>query len=884
MPTGNKKKQSLLGPRVCLESTQPLPENSFFEGGIMGKAGLAKLICIVFAFCLVTALASPAQTFTTVYNFAGYPNDGFDPFYGPLIQGSDGNFYGTTAYGGANNGGSSSVCPSSGCGTVFKVIPGGTVSILYSFCAEANCTDGAVPYAGLVQGTDGNFYGTTAYGGMSCTDSAYGCGTVFQLTPAGVLTTLHSFAGSPGDGTQPQGALVEGTDGNFYGTTYLGGSSGSGTFFQITPAGTLTELHFFVAQSTDGAYPSGGLMLGSDGNFWGTTTLGGSSGLNGYGTVFKTSSTGTLRIVHAFCSVSGCADSQQPYGALVQGSDGNFYGTTSGAGTDEGSVFKITLQGTLTTLHHFAGSPTEGAVPYAGLIQNTDGNFYGTTAGGGANSSPTCAGCGTAFGITPGGTLTTLYSFCSQANCADGYGPYGALVQGKDGSIYGTTNYGGTVSSCDPPYGCGTVFNLAQQPTTTAIASSVNPSPYGQSVTFTATVTRQGSGTPTGTVTFTYGSTTLCNAVTLSGGIAACTYSTLPLGADMVTATYSGDYNFTGSSATITLTVNQGTPVITWPTPTPIYYGTPLGAIQLNAIANVPGTFVFTPAAGTVLNVGNQPLSVTFTPTNTTDYTTATATVTLVVNADTGPASIPVLSPMPSTYNSPVTITISEQRSGTTIYYTQDGSIPTTNSPVYSGPFQITETETVRAMAMGGGFSESPVVTGTYTLQALKPGFSPLPSTYSPPKSVTLTEGTSGATVYFTTDGSTPSGPPNVNGTAYSAPFALSQATTTVNAIAVGTGYNPSTVATGVYTLQALTPGFSPLPSTYTTPPKVTITEGTSGATIFYTTDGSTPSQTNGTQYTVPIVLTQTTTIKAIVIGTSGYNQSAVATGTYTIN
>ena len=310
-------------------------------------------------------------------------------------------------------------------GTVFKITSAGALTTLYSF----GDTDGASPWAGLVQAADGNFYGTTTLGGTS------GQGTVFKITPSGTLTTLHTFLGT--DGGFPHGGLVQGTDGYFYGTTLLGGARNFGTVFKITSAGALSTLYSFAGM--DGAYPWGGLVQATDGNFYGTTNTGGS---NSQGTVFKITPSGTLTTLHSFVGTDGSA----PYGDLVQASDGNFYGTTnSGGSKSQGTVFEITPSGTLTTLHSFVG--TDGSAPYGDLVQATDGNFYGTTNSGGSNSQ------GTVFEITPSGTLTTLHSFVG----TDGSAPYAGLVQATDGNFYGTTNIGGSNSQ-------GTVFSVSLGP------------------------------------------------------------------------------------------------------------------------------------------------------------------------------------------------------------------------------------------------------------------------------------------------------------------------------------------------------------------------------------------------------------------------------------
>jgi uncharacterized repeat protein (TIGR03803 family) len=385
----------------------------------MGKFDLSKMICIVSMFCIATAIASQAQTFTTLVNFDF--TDGSGP-NSDLVQGTDGNFYGTTLLGGAHNN-----C-TDGCGTVFEVTPSGTLTTLHSF-------DGMDGYmtTGLVQGTDGNFYGTTANGGAN-NNCANGCGTVFKLTAKGALTTLHSFDGTHGSG--PYSGLVQGTDGNFYGTTSYGGANtsctnGCGTVFKITPNGALTTLHSF--DGTDGSNPNAALVQGTDGNFYGTTSGGGAIG---DGTVFRVTAKGVLTTLHSFDGTDG----SNPTARLVQGADGEFYGTTEtgGAGFD-GTVFKITAKGALITLHGFDG--TDGYFPYAGLVQATDGNFYGTTQG---------ATYGTVFKITAKGVLTTLHSFDGN----DGSDPQSAPVQATNGMFYGTTYNGGSSSY-------GTVFSLS---------------------------------------------------------------------------------------------------------------------------------------------------------------------------------------------------------------------------------------------------------------------------------------------------------------------------------------------------------------------------------------------------------------------------------------
>jgi uncharacterized repeat protein (TIGR03803 family) len=328
-------------------------------------------------------------------------------------------------------------------GEVFEITPAGTLTTLYSFCSRNDCTDGEYTYATPVQGTDGNFYGTTYLGGSK------ELGTVFRITPSGTQTTLHSLGGP--DGSQPLAGLIQGTNENFYGTTNMGGAEGYGTIFIISPSGTLTTLHSFCSRSgcTDGENPFAGLIQGIDGNLYGTTLGGGSS--KGFGTVFKITPSGQLTTLHSFCIQTGCPDGQFPQTGLVQASNGNFYGTTiTGGAYGDGTIFEITPSGKLTTLYNVcsqSGCP-DGNYLIAGLTQATDGNLYGIMNVGGANGS------GTIFKMTLSGTLTTLYNFCSQSGCPDGQYPSGGLVQDTDGNLYGTTPDGGANSY-------GTVFSLS---------------------------------------------------------------------------------------------------------------------------------------------------------------------------------------------------------------------------------------------------------------------------------------------------------------------------------------------------------------------------------------------------------------------------------------
>ncbi|HZQ24852.1 MAG TPA: choice-of-anchor tandem repeat GloVer-containing protein [Terriglobales bacterium] len=407
-------------------SVRPASDRGMRNADSVRNFGFLKRTVLILAVCAAAATASSAQTYKTLVSFNG--TNGANP-YSSVVQGVDGKLYGTTYAGGTslNCGG--------GCGTIFKINSSGTLTTIHNFDYFAG--DGV--YAGLVLATNGNFYGTTDGGG---TDNY---GTVFKSTSSGTLTTLHSFDFT--DGEIPAGGVVQATNNNFYGTTDSGGAFGYGTVFKITPTGTVTTLYSFCPNCPDGSTPYAGLIQATDGNLYGTTDA---SGINNAGTVFKITPSGTLTTIHQFCTQT-CADGSNPYAPLVQGSDGNLYGTTySGGAHFHGTVFKITLSGTLTTLYSFCVqlSCEDGSGPTAGLIQATDGNFYGTTLGGGTNSG------GTIFKITPTGTLTTLHNFCGQTNCSDGNRPLAGLFQATDGTFYGTTQFGGV-------NGDGTVFRLS---------------------------------------------------------------------------------------------------------------------------------------------------------------------------------------------------------------------------------------------------------------------------------------------------------------------------------------------------------------------------------------------------------------------------------------
>jgi uncharacterized repeat protein (TIGR03803 family) len=357
-----------------------------------------------------------------------------------LIQASDGSFYGTAGI------------------NAFKITPFGAVTNLATF-TESTTTIPAVSKGALVQGSGGNFFGTTYDGGLS------GNGTIFRLSPAGTRTTLVDFTrnGASHKGANPTAGLILATNGNFYGMTSEGGVRDIGTIFKMTSGSTLTTLVEFGNYATyiegndvrggpiPGANPQGALIQASDGNFYGTTQFGGSAKI---GTVFKMTPAGAFSVLASLTD----ADTQfnhlsfSPSG-LVQGTDGNFYGTTKERGSNaRGTVFKVTPAGVVTVLVNFTGNgaSNKGSYPVAGLVQAADGNFYGTTPSGGT------LGFGTVFKMTPAGALTTVVNFSYNGTTQKGAFPQAALAKGSDGNLYGTTLGGGKI-------GLGTVFRIRRR-------------------------------------------------------------------------------------------------------------------------------------------------------------------------------------------------------------------------------------------------------------------------------------------------------------------------------------------------------------------------------------------------------------------------------------
>jgi uncharacterized repeat protein (TIGR03803 family) len=364
-----------------------------------------------FLLVLTVAGVAGAQTYTVLYNLGSQPGDPLNPArQGSFAQARDGNLYSTSQAGGTISQ-----------GTVFRLTPSGTMTVVHNF----DDTDGAQPNGGLTLGTNGDLYGTTYYGGST------GSGTIFKITTGGTLTSLHSFNGTT-EGTEPLAAPIEGLDGNFYGTTSDGSEEVFGTVYKMTPAGAVSVLYTF-----DGSmrYPYA-LTLGPDGDFYGTFEAGGTDcgGTECYGGIFKITPSGAFTVLYTFDGANG----EAPEGRIIQASNGNFYGTTNDGGSGSAGVaYELTPANVLTDLVSFANNGL-GYGPYAGLLQATDGNFYGAAA-----SNPGVSE-GVIYQLTPSGTYSVLFNLNEPGGAYPGQSPQVPLFQHTRGTMYGDTEGGGT--------------------------------------------------------------------------------------------------------------------------------------------------------------------------------------------------------------------------------------------------------------------------------------------------------------------------------------------------------------------------------------------------------------------------------------------------------
>jgi len=403
-------------------------------------ASSALTLAIVVALGLAATQSAQAQTFTVLHKFTG-PPDGANPYAG-LLRNAAGNLYSTTYEGGDGTG-----CENYGCGTVFRMDTSGEETVLYSFTGG---TDGGRPLANLIMDAAGNLYGTTSSGGTENCDPS--CGTVYELKKNGGLTVLHSFAGFQSDGCEPYAGLLRDKAGNLYGTTLGCGAYSFGTVFRVDTTGTETVLYNFTG-GRDGGGPSAGLISDKSGNLYGTTFDGGAYE---YGVVFKlTPSSGGWKesVLYSF---AGGANGGYTDAGLIFDKAGNLYGSTlRGGAYDAGMVFKLSpsTKGAwnIRVLYSFTGN-NDGGSPRASVIFDKSGNLYGTTQVGGYYQY------GTVFELKPTHKgqwkESVLWDFTGGA---DGANPYAGLIEDGDGNLYGTALNGGDLK-CDG--GCGTVWKL----------------------------------------------------------------------------------------------------------------------------------------------------------------------------------------------------------------------------------------------------------------------------------------------------------------------------------------------------------------------------------------------------------------------------------------
>ncbi len=382
---------------------------------------------------------TPAGLPSVLSGFCALPPDGDNACgaypVGALVEATNGAFYGVAEFG-----------RPLGQGVVFEVPPGGTTETIATFgCIAGNCNGGVEVEAGLIQGTDGNFYGTSAEGGTGAFGAGQAGGSIFQMMPNGTLTTIYSFCSLSDctDGLYPLGALIQGTNGNLYGTTAYGGTgtacstepdiSGCGTIFEITTTGTLTTLYSFCSLSgcPDGNFPASRLIMGSDGNFYGTTEDGGTASSsrcsdNACGTIFQITPGGALTTLFSFCTNKAggglCTTGGGPVAQLMQATNGDFYGTTTQAGTDSnnGTIFRLSLDlapfvETVPTSRRVGGAVRILGTDVAGATSVT---FNGTAAtfkvvsGSEITTTvPTGATTGPVEVVTPDGALTSNVNF-----------------------------------------------------------------------------------------------------------------------------------------------------------------------------------------------------------------------------------------------------------------------------------------------------------------------------------------------------------------------------------------------------------------------------------------------------------------------------------------
>lgn len=452
---------------------------------------LGRSLLVIAALATSITLAAAAPGVRVLHSFRGA--DGGGP--NSLFQNSDGFFYGSTA-----NGGEDKICAPDGCGTLFKVDAAGHFTLLHKFKAA----DGSLP-TGLVKGIDGHFYGTTMTGGQP---SGGGAGTFFRMDPNGDITTLYAFVGGFAccDGGGPTARPVQASDGNFYGTTGAGGAfrdidhqGGFGTVYRFNPVtGVMAIIHSFSLADGIGIFPNGPLIQASDGFLYGTTREGGA-------TLFRVDTSGNVTLV---AKLRGT----QPLSGVIQGSDGDFYGTDEGV-PGAGSLYRVDATGKLSFVNRFDGA--DGYRPNYRVVQGSDGFLYGSTPEGGLLDFQG----GDIFRFSTTGALRVLHSFTTAGS--EGFIPNSELFQGADGALYGVNGIGGVG-------GRGTIFRINQRALGLVASVSVNPTLLHSGQTSVGTVTLS-SPAPVGGLVVTLGA--------LQGQIVVPATVTVPAGATKATFT-----------------------------------------------------------------------------------------------------------------------------------------------------------------------------------------------------------------------------------------------------------------------------------------------------------------------------------------------------------
>lgn len=831
-------------------------------GTLLRSALLAILALLVAGFAGRGAAAQE----TVLWSFQQNHVDGTSP-NGGLVMDSAGNLYGATSTGGAND-----------YGIIYELSPksggGWTEKIIYDPQPETGQVAGP---GGLVFDTKGNLYGVGGTG-------------IFELSPAaGGTWTYQSIYTPPSGLTSPSGlngGLIIDAAGNLYGTSSGGGAYDSyGTVFELSPKSgggwTETILHSFNDNNVDGWHPLAGLLLDSKGNLYGTTNNGGAHDL---GSVYElTPGTGGVWTEKILSSFGGTYNGYYPTGSLIFDEAGNLYATTSSGGTsntdDFGTVFELSPQanGTWTEqiLHGFAENATDAGNPFAGLLFDPKKvNLFGSTLHGGPYYYQVAANTdGAIFELLPqasGGWAEQVLHFFG-ATATDGFAPNGNLISDAKGNLYGVTTSGGE-------YGFGTVFQYTPVPTVALPMFSLAEGTYPDTQTVSITDATAGA-----TIYYTLNGTTPTTASTkYTGPITVSTTETIE-----AIAVLTGDANSPVATATyIIQEPTVATPVISPAGGPTSIYTTPQTVTIADATA---GATIYYTTDGTVPTTSSPKYTGPFTVSTKTTVGAIAAEAGYLNSAIAGTEYIfqtnvtpPVFSPAAGTYSAAQSVTITDHTAGATIYYTTNGTAPTTASTKYTGPIAVSSTETIEAIGVASALKNSVVSSATYTIgsgtAAAAPTFSVAAGTYAAAQTVALADATTGATIYYTTNGTTPT----TASTKYTAPITVS-ATETIEAIAVATGYTNSAVSSAKYTIETptATPAFSVAAGTYTAAQSVTITDPTAGAVIYYTTNGTAPT-TASTKYTAPIAVSATETIEALAVA-AGHTNSAVASAKYTI-